>query len=158
VETQTSGEENDMTTKLLEVRDSMTLLPVLAMKPETPHNEAERWLWGVAGFGDPTGRVFVTKLDNAAPFTSDPFKHDDHGTRTMKVAHQFIAEHWDELAPGDVVDVEFILGETMQAKTSDRLYGQDLDVGELVHDLRAVGLTVLTDEDLEGEESHERDI
>jgi hypothetical protein len=34
----------------------------------------------------------------------------------MSTAHNFIAEHWAELNSGDVVDVEYILGETSAPK------------------------------------------
>ena len=38
----------------------------------------------------------------------------------MKVAHNYIATHWHDLVDGDVVDVEFILGETAEKKISER--------------------------------------
>jgi hypothetical protein len=43
------------------------------------------------------------------------------GARTKRVAHNYIAEHRDDLADGDVVDVEYILGETMTRKVSERV-------------------------------------
>ena len=45
------------------------------------------------------------------------------GGRTYPVAHDWIINHWDELLDGDVVDVEFILGETDVRKQSERTYG-----------------------------------
>ena len=41
--------------------------------------------------------------------------------RTWFVAHAHIIANWDSLSDGDVVDVEFILGEKPTAKTSERL-------------------------------------
>ena len=38
----------------------------------------------------------------------------------MPVAHNYIIEHWHELKDGDVVDVQFILGETKAPKVSER--------------------------------------
>ena len=40
--------------------------------------------------------------------------------RTYQVAHNYIATHWSALSDGDVIDVEFILGETDTRKTSER--------------------------------------
>jgi len=41
--------------------------------------------------------------------------------RTMLEAHRHVAAHWNELQSGDVVDVEFILGETAAPKVSERV-------------------------------------
>ena len=48
--------------------------------------------------------------------------NDPHewNSRTMTAAHVYIEMHWSELSDGDVVDVEFILGETAQQKKSER--------------------------------------
>jgi hypothetical protein len=43
--------------------------------------------------------------------------------RTKKTAHWYIEQHWAELKDGDVVDVEFIQGETETAKLSESLTG-----------------------------------
>jgi hypothetical protein len=37
----------------------------------------------------------------------------------MGNAHNFIQAQWDTLTTGDVVDVEFILGETLEPKQSE---------------------------------------
>jgi hypothetical protein len=49
----------------------------------------------------------------------DPY--DWVGDRTKPHAHQFIMEHWQELRDGDVIDVQFILGETDSPKVSEQL-------------------------------------
>ena len=38
----------------------------------------------------------------------------------MTAAHQHIIENFDEIEHGGLVDVEFILGETEEPKTSER--------------------------------------
>jgi hypothetical protein len=38
----------------------------------------------------------------------------------MPLAHQHIEQNWDLLNDGDVVDVEYILGETSEPKRSER--------------------------------------
>ena len=54
--------------------------------------------------------------------TNDPYKWESLGLgpRTMPVAHNYIIENWHDLRDGDVVDVEFILGESSAPKTSER--------------------------------------
>lgn len=42
-------------------------------------------------------------------------------TSAMGNAHNWIIDHWQELKDGDVVDVQFILGETKEPKVSERL-------------------------------------
>ena len=39
----------------------------------------------------------------------------------MQAAHQFIESNWSKLKDGDVIDVEFIVGETDRPKISERL-------------------------------------
>lgn len=39
----------------------------------------------------------------------------------IKWHNQYIIEHFDELESGDVVDVEFIVGETTEQKKSERI-------------------------------------
>ena len=41
--------------------------------------------------------------------------------RTMFTAHSHIAKHWETLESGDVIDVQYILGESAQPKRPDRL-------------------------------------
>jgi hypothetical protein len=47
----------------------------------------------------------------------DPYTWDN---RTMKVAHLFISANYADLLDGQVVDVEFILGESKKPKLSER--------------------------------------
>ena len=49
--------------------------------------------------------------------TNDPHYWND---RTRMTAHQYIIDHWHELSDGDVIDVEFILGEKSTRKISER--------------------------------------
>ena len=41
-------------------------------------------------------------------------------TRTKRTAHSHIERNWADLRDGDVIDVEFILGETAIKKVSER--------------------------------------
>ena len=46
--------------------------------------------------------------------------HWPRDTRTRPHAHAYIEQHWHELRDGDVIDIEFILGETAEPKLSER--------------------------------------
>lgn len=111
--------------KLFEVRDEGTTMPVIAIKPN-PGHEAERWAWAKGGYGIETEgqRQYVLLAPLHAGegmLVCDPYKHPGAPRlRTLPVAHQYIIEHWDYLVSGDVVDVQFILRETTEAKVSER--------------------------------------
>jgi|ERR1700733_410575 hypothetical protein len=49
---------------------------------------------------------------------SDPYGWTN---RTMLAAHLYVTGHFDELTDGDVVDVEFVLGESTAPKLSERV-------------------------------------
>jgi len=110
-----------MEIKLIEVRDRATFIPMLAIKP-VPRSEEERYLLARAGYGrspDVQGEyVLLARLDGG------PLRYDHYGweppVRTYQTAHFWLLSHWDEIASGDVLDVEFILGETLSPKPSER--------------------------------------
>ena len=105
-----------MQIKLLEVRDRMTFLPVYAISAQ-PANGGQGYLLRRCGFmGQPA--VIVARLNGEGHSTADPYHWND---RTMQAAHLYIEQNFYALSDGDVVDVEFILGETMVPKTSERM-------------------------------------
>lgn len=106
-----------MQTKLLEIRDVATMIPALAVRIE-PENEAQEFLARRAGYGEPYCLVMLTFLTGGRKAEYDPF---NWGDRTMTTAHQFIEQNWDALDDGAVIDVQFILGETVSPKVSERL-------------------------------------
>lgn len=107
-----------MISKCLEVRDRMTFIPVAALRL-TQSNEGQRYLLRRAGYGleGPQIATILINLDRAE-CQNDPYKWGD--ARTMSVAHQWIHDHFDELKDGDVIDVEFVLGESSAPKKSER--------------------------------------
>lgn len=108
-----------MKTKCLEIRDRHTFLPVICIKP-VAENEDQRYLLRRDGYSLQADDPIIIMIDaHCRGVNYDPYKWD-RDTRTKPVAHKFIMEHWDELADGDVVDVEFILGETATKKQSER--------------------------------------
>lgn len=107
-----------MQVKVIEIRDSMTYFALLCVNMQ-PDNDAQRYHMRRVGYPcDGHPNIVVTKLsaDNAKA-TNDYFAWGD---RTMAVAHKHITEAWDALRDGDVVDVEYLLGETKQSKESER--------------------------------------
>jgi hypothetical protein len=116
-----------MRIKLLEVRDSGTFIPVLCVLMDEPKNEGQRYLLRRCGYPlDGSVNIAMTSLHaNGSPLWNDPYGWRG-AARTYPVAHQWIYEHWHELVDGDVVDVEFILGERAEAKRSER-HGAPLD-------------------------------
>lgn len=106
-----------MNSKLFELRDRGTFVPVMVTKVE-PANEQEMYLLRRSGYGIPSDLVIMTGLDGGLDkATCDPY--DWGSNRTRLVAHKYIAEHFDELESGAVIDVEFILGETTKPKISE---------------------------------------
>jgi hypothetical protein len=109
--------EGRVRAKALEIRDKGTFVPALAVDIN-PENDGQRYLMRRVGYpcnGQPN--VVLTKLAGEGRATNDPYEWRD---RTFANAHNYIIEHWDELEDGDVVDVEFILGETSAPKASER--------------------------------------
>jgi hypothetical protein len=115
--------------KALELRDEGTFIALLAvdMNPpvpgfirpgEVPQNQI--YLLRRCGYPcDGRPNIVITHMSaDGRPASNDPYSW---GGRTYPVAHKYIIDHWNELKDGDVVDVQFILGETKQPKTSERL-------------------------------------
>ena len=111
-----------MTTKTFEIRDRATTIPILAIRLD-PVDERDRWLLMRSGFGETpeAQRLYVVLVQIAGGVgraTSDPYGWAS-GARTLPVAHNHIIMHFDDLANGAVVDVEFLLGETPEPKRSE---------------------------------------
>lgn len=115
-----------MLAKALELRDKGTFIPLLAvnMNP-TLHGgslsqRCQQYLLRRCGYPcDGTPNVVITHMSaDGKPASNDPYYW---GGRTMPVAHNYIIEHWDSLNDGDVIDVQFILGETKMPKISERI-------------------------------------
>lgn len=114
-----------MVAKVIEIRDRGTLIPALAVQMGSPE-EQEHWLLSTVGFGrtymEQSKYVVLCQINSAAGLcTSDPYDWPAQ-PRTWREAHKYVTAHFNELTPGAVVDVEFILGETAAPKTSDRRY------------------------------------
>jgi len=109
---------NGMMTKLFEIRDSCTFIPVMAtaLVARSGH---EAYLLRRAGYQDDSFNpsFLVTRLNDCLS-ASDA---NEWSNRTMRVAHRYIEEHFESLECGEVIDVEFILRESSRPKVSERL-------------------------------------
>jgi len=106
-----------MLSKLFEIRDKATFIPVLCTKFES-FSERDRFLLGRSGFNtdrlvQSTYMVTIRLQDMQCEFKWNQFP------RTMNIAHEYIKENWHTLCSGEVIDVEFILGETNKPKKSE---------------------------------------
>lgn len=111
-----------METKLFEVRDRGTFIPVICVKLE-PGNEPDRYLLAMTGFGlrpETQAKYVLYGVLNTGKFIYTADGHD-YSARTSPIAHNHIQKHWEELNSGDVIDVEFILGESKRPKESQRI-------------------------------------
>lgn len=109
--------------KLFEVRDEGTFIPVIAVRPSYDASAAEQYLWARSGYGarlddQHTYVLLAPVMSNRGALTSDVMAH---GSRTLQVAHQHIKDRWDDLRSGDVVDVEYIVGQRPAPRLSERI-------------------------------------
>ncbi len=104
-------------TKILELRDKATFIPILCTRvgARASGNSQENYLLRRAGFGG-DDIIQLTSFNRAQS------QHDQYewGDRTYTVAHDYIEKNWDTIEPGQVIDVEFILGETTKPKVSEK--------------------------------------
>lgn len=111
-----------MESKIFEVRDVGTFMPVLAVRLE-PSNKADHYLLARSGYGatahEQGDYIMLWRLQGGGPSiaTTDYYEHLPHGT--IQAAHAHIEKNWHELESGAVVDVEFIAGKTALPKQSE---------------------------------------
>jgi hypothetical protein len=108
-----------MEVKCLEVRDRNTFCPVICIRP-VPSNEAQRYLLQRDGYrGKPDEYCIIYIQPQCRGVSYDPYNFPAN-PRTHRVAHDYVQRQWATLKDGDVIDVEFILGETEAPKVSER--------------------------------------
>lgn len=106
-------------TKLFEVRDKFTLIVAMATKL-VPGNEADLWLLRRGGYHpEPAAYVFLSTIAGGNERgTYDPYAW---GIGTLTEAHLHILKEWDRLASGSVICTEYLRGERIEPKVSERL-------------------------------------
>ena len=108
-----------MKVKILEIRDSATFIPILAVDMNSDNNIQRYYLRHEGYPCDYEPNILITHLSaNGGPSSNDPYTWNG---RTYPVAHKYIIDHWHDLIDGDVIDVEWILNEKADKKISERL-------------------------------------
>ncbi len=108
-----------MEVKMLEIRDAGTFIPALCIRP-VPENEGQRYLLRRDGYwGDEDERCIIVVKAQCRGCSYDPYNWPND-PRTMPNAHYYIEHNWHDLQDGDVIDVEYILGESQTKKKSER--------------------------------------
>lgn len=103
---------------MFEIRDAGTHIPAMGIKL-VHRNEAEARLLSRAGYDLTDNYVFLCKIDGGeCGGNYDPYGWPGRA-RTMQVAHSYIVAHFDELVSGQVIDVQYIIGETTTPKRSE---------------------------------------
>lgn len=114
--------------KTFELRDRATFIPLLAVSCTVKdsiaagHTIGDEYLLGRAGYGKTHDCVIVTRLDAVGGVLSrancEPY---NWGDRTFATAHAYIEQRWPFLVSGQVIDVEYLLGEAISPKLSERV-------------------------------------
>lgn len=110
-----------MTSKIIEIRDSATFIPALIIRLDT-YDEKERYLLARAGYGrNPEEYVLLAQINGeSGRISCDVYHWSD---RTYQTVHDYVIKNFDSILPGDVIDVEYILGESTKKKQSEMLEG-----------------------------------
>lgn len=105
-----------MEIKLLEIRDRATFFVVLCvnMNPKNAYQRKALRTYGYPCDGRPN--IMLTHVNGGKYANNDPYYWGD---RTYAIAHNYITENWDKIQESDVIDVEFINGETKEIKFSE---------------------------------------
>ena len=106
-------------TKLFEVRDRATFIPVVAISCARgqPLNDEEDFLLGRSGYGRGVDCILLTRLSGGGA-NYDPYQW---GNTPLQTAHSYIEANWKELISGEVIDCEVIRGESTVKKLSERV-------------------------------------
>jgi hypothetical protein len=132
-----------METKLIEVRDAATCIVMAAIKMEPFKDNAlnkypilwrdksgtvstmharETWMLSHAGYGFENPLILFFRIDQPSKWKWSSMDWDPNLDRTFAVTHRYLEDHWDEVKHGDVIDAQFILGETAVQKRTDQFW------------------------------------
>lgn len=101
--------------KLFELRDEGTQIHAMAIKVVAQeHLTSEDFILRYAGWGFSQVGIYLTTLHE--PKTQYNSSKWNDGGRTMRATHDYIKKNWGRLKSGDVVDVEYISGDSREPK------------------------------------------
>ena len=112
-------ENNPLEIKFVEVVDIATCIPCLLLKgkPDNMDNR-QSWIWERGGWGDTEG-IYLMPIQTPELTKYDPYDYKD---RTFKTVLLHAQQNWNTINDGDVIDVEFVLGEKSAPKESWQHY------------------------------------
>ena len=116
------GEYLSLSVKLVEIRDRATFIPAMIIRMWSD-DPKERYLLERAGYSLSMNDILLCRIDGGDDVEAqiDPLEWG-YNPRTMRVAHHSIVKRgWHNIGSGQVIDVEYILGETDTAKVSERI-------------------------------------
>lgn len=111
-------------TKTIEIRDTATFIPALAVLLRAPEDEEHpaRYLFRRGGWSDdltePVNVLLMHLQTNRCEV-----EHFRWNSRTMAEAHSYLERNWRNIKCGQVIDVEFLLGITKEPKVSEEVTG-----------------------------------
>jgi hypothetical protein len=110
-----------MICKTLEIRDKGTHIAALAIKMLADNPVQAYYIHERSGYPRDGSSIMLMCLHDGRA-TNDPYEWQTlrMGPRTMPTAHNFIIDNFPTLEDGQVIDVEYILGETSQPKVTER--------------------------------------
>lgn len=141
-----------METKVFTVIDRATRISVIGtligLIDKTERAEIDVLTWaGYEMITNPKDAlVLLTDLSGGRKAHFNPYSWND---RTFSTAHQYIAEHWNELKSGDEVNVIDILGERIPLQTPQTPHNPRDYSDEIVE------IVIVIEEDLQKEELEE---
>src|ERR1019366_1387750 len=109
-----------MITTVLEIRDDGTFISALAIQMKADNEVAGGYIYAREGHPIDGRSITLMRLSDKRAH-NDPYEWSD---RTHQTAHLYIEAMFDKLKDGDVVDVEFILGERDAPKVTERPVGR----------------------------------
>lgn len=112
-----------MVAKLIEIRDSGTFIPAIAIRCD-PANAHEAYLLSRAGYGNTREKnndyILLAKIDGGelSQLNYDPYAWNNG---TMRSAHLWLTVdcNFEDLLDGQTLDVQFLNGITKQRKLSE---------------------------------------
>lgn len=103
--------------KVFELRDRMTTISIMCIKIDmTEVTEPDRFIIRRSGWGSDAKMLYMINLSTCQCI----FEAGRWNSATYDVAHQYIEEHWYDLKGGEVIDAEYIRGESERPKESER--------------------------------------
>ena len=102
--------------KYFEIRDRGTLILVLAVQYGA-HSPREQKILQRAGLWG--GGAYSLQLTDLVSGRTERDAYAWTGSRTKHEAHKYIEKNWDFLNSGEVIDIEYVLGEVHTPKQSE---------------------------------------